>query len=540
MERRILACIGGQYAHTRRLIDGREIREGKQRFSQPGGGAKPSDNARRMFPYRFLAIAGLLAMLLGGVYTAAGQDNAESAPRYITISVSGPSRLVVGGLGAYSISTNAAGDGYSWVVRTSSSALSDSSGCTGSGSWTGSPSSVKVYACKPGYASVKAKLYFTDEDSGTIQLIDSDSQGVRILNPPPPPPPTNTPTPTATLTPRPPVLTGLHDRASAIDIDALRTGEKIGKIYLDWSDAAGIGITYEVEHRVKRVPLLPVYGWHPLPHRDIKIVFNRGPGIITGAVISGLDYDHTYKHRIRAKRGSQYSGWVEIETKVPLPNLGHAGDHTVKYQLGAIPTPRPGATPSTDPGIVIPTAIAQAVVAWNEAVATPWPHVLFCEGSGCTINGVDRNTDGRSIVINTEFGTRERGIAHVKPPFSDALEHISAPIMIIEVPARRRHPYAPGRTLTLVWVNDPDMHNKEVGGNRNRRYYYAPRTIMHEFGHAAGLEDLYLLECGLLGCGYGDYIMGRAEKPTAIPNEDRDYLRDVYYNHTPHPASSGQ
>ena len=203
-------------------------------------------------------------------------------------------------------------------------------------------------------------------------------------------------------------------------------------------------------------------------------------------------------------------------------------------------TPRPGAAPSTDPGVVIPTAIAHAVVAWNEAVATPWPHVLFCEGSGCTINGVDRNTDGRSIVINTEFGTRERGIAHVKPPFSDALEHISAPIMIIEVPARRRHPYAPGRTLTLVWVNDPDMHNKEVGGNRNRRYYYAPRTIMHEFGHAAGLEDLYLLECGLLGCGYGDYIMGRAEKPTAIPNEDRDYLRDVYYNHTPHPASSGQ
>ena len=152
----------------------------------------------------------------------------------------------------------------------------------------------------------------------------------------------------------------------------LRTGEKIGKIYLDWSDSAGIGITYEVEHRVKRVPLLPVYDWHRLPHGDIKIVFNRGPGIITGAVISGLDYDHTYKHRIRAKRGSQYSAWVEIETKVPLPNLGHAGDHTVKYRLGAIPTPRPGATPSTDPGVVIPTAIAHAVVA-NGTRRSPRP-----------------------------------------------------------------------------------------------------------------------------------------------------------------------
>ena len=406
------------------------------------------------------------------------------------------------------------------------------------------PWGVTAYACKPGYASVSVKLYFTDEDSGTIQLIDSDSQGVRILNPPPPPPPTNTPTPIATLTPRPPVLTGLHDRASAIDIDVLRTGEKIGKIYLEWSDAAGIGITYEVEHWAKSVPLLPVYGWHLLPHRDIEIVFNRGPGIITGAVISGLDYDHTYKHRIRAKRGSQYSGWVEIETKVPLPNLGHAGDHTVKYQLGAIPTPDPGAAPSTDPGIVIPTAIAHAVVAWNEAVATPWPHVLFCEGSGCTINGVDRNTDGRSIVINTVVGTNDPGIAHVKPPFSDALEHISAPTMVIEVPARRPHPDIEGRFLAITWVNDPDLHDKEVRRNIYRRYYYAPRTVMHEFGHAAGLEDLYLLEggwCNNFGiCSYPDYIMGRAEKPTAIPNEDRDYLRDVYYNHTPHPASSGQ
>ena len=405
------------------------------------------------------------------------------------------------------------------------------------------PWGVTAYACKPGYASVSVKLYFTDEDSGTIQLIDSDSQGVRILNPPPPPPPTNTPTPTATLTPRPPVLTGLHDRASAIDIDVLRTGEKIGKIYLEWSDAAGIGITYEVEHWAKRVPLLPLYDWHRLPHGDIKIVFNRGPGIITGAVISGLDYDHTYKHRVRAKRGSQYSGWVEIATKVPLPNLGHAGDHTVKYRLGAIPTPRPGATPSTDPGIVIPTAIAQAVVAWNEAVATPWPHVLFCEGSGCTINGVDRNTDGRSIVINTVVGTDGLALAHVKVSV-DALEHINAPTMVIEQPARQPHYEFPGYTLTLVWVNDPDLHGEDVPLKRLHKYYYLPTTVMHEFGHAAGLEDLYLLEgtpCVLLGiCSYAGYIMGSAEKQTNIPNTDRDYLRDVYHNHTPHPASSGQ
>ena len=49
----------------------------------------------------------VLVFVLGAVYTAAGQDDSESDPRYVTISVSGPSRLVVGGFGAYSISTNA-------------------------------------------------------------------------------------------------------------------------------------------------------------------------------------------------------------------------------------------------------------------------------------------------------------------------------------------------------------------------------------------------------------------------------------------------
>ena len=53
-------------------------------------------------------MAALLVFVLGAVYTAAGQDNAESNPRYVTISVVA-SRLVVGGQsGAYSISTNAA------------------------------------------------------------------------------------------------------------------------------------------------------------------------------------------------------------------------------------------------------------------------------------------------------------------------------------------------------------------------------------------------------------------------------------------------
>ena len=57
-----------------------------------------------------------LFFVLGAVYTAAGQDNSESNPRYVTISVSGPSSVTVGQSADFTISTNAAGAGYSWMV----------------------------------------------------------------------------------------------------------------------------------------------------------------------------------------------------------------------------------------------------------------------------------------------------------------------------------------------------------------------------------------------------------------------------------------
>ena len=144
-------------------------------------GAAALHGLRRLLLFRPLVFVAMLVIFLGAALTAVGQSDTE-LDRYVTLSVSGPSTLTVGASGYYSISTNGAG-GYSWTTRTSSSALSGSAGCSGSGSWSGSPSGVTAYACKPGYASVSATLYFTDEDSGTIQEVDSASQSVRILNP---------------------------------------------------------------------------------------------------------------------------------------------------------------------------------------------------------------------------------------------------------------------------------------------------------------------------------------------------------------------
>ena len=270
----------------------------------------------------------------------------------------------------------------------------------------------------------------------------------------------------------------------------------------------------------------------------------------SSVLIGGLDYDSDYRHRVRTLRGGQTSEWSEEhDTKVPLPFLGHQADHTVKYRIGVMPTPAPNVASSVDPGVVIPTAIPMAVAAWNNAVATPSPHVLFCEGDACTVNNADRNTDGRDVTVEVESGGLGKGIATVKPRstsagWADDNDHINDLEMVIEEPARQPDPFNPSKTLRIIWTNDTAVHGKKVDGSGgSSRYYYLPTVVMHEFGHAAGLEDLYLLDdghlCRLLGiCTYSGYIMGNAEKETTIPSKDKEYLRDVYRDHDPHATAA--
>ncbi len=57
--------------------------------------------------------------------------------------------------------------------------------------------------------------------------------------------------------------------------------------------------------------------------------------------------------------------------------------------------------------------------------------------------------------------------------------------------------------------------------------------MMHEFGHTAGLTDLYLFDVGR-NRDYNNYLMRSEYGVSSVPIVDRAYIRQVYEGHNPH------
>ena len=299
---------------------------------------------------------------------------------------------------------------------------------------------------------------------------------------------------------------------------------------LDWNDVAGDGVTYEIQQKI-------VKRFWPDEWKTLLEGFT-----VSSVVIGGLEFGKSYEHRVGAFRGNQEAWSESYTTEVPIPFVGHQADHTVKYGMGVLPV---ALRPSPAASAVIAAAIDSAVDAWNKAVfyvVTPPPHVLFCTGDDCMTSSVDRNTDGRTVTIYA--GAVSCGItaACVGPAdgseltgYIDEEGHMKDLLMVIEEPARM------GSTR-YYWTNDPDLHRKRLSDGSLQ--FYLPAVLMHEFGHAAGLHDLYLYGPGK-GKQYSGHVMrspeyekrGEIVPHTSVPDKDIDHLHDVYRNHTPHPTA---
>ena len=219
-------------------------------------------------------------------------------------------------------------------------------------------------------------------------------------------------------------------------------------------------------------------------------------------------------------------------TRTPVP--------TPTPFIGPLPFATATPTPLPDPGVVVPTAIPVAAKAWNRAVATPWPRVLFCKAGSCG----SRNSDGRRVVIDVVDGGVDKTAsllnltnsscgtlaACVKPdPILFVLNlnptgngHLGNLSMLIEQPAW--HYDAVSRTHTrYVWTDKVGDHNipADLRDGTQGRFRYLPGLLMHEFGHTAGLEDLYKPE---YGSRYTGYLMGGRLNPN--PPKDTDGRRE--------------
>ena len=242
--------------------------------------------------------------------------------------------------------------------------------------------------------------------------------------------------------------------------------------------------------------------------------------------------------------GYVFPTFTPTPTATATPFPGGGGGDAPPGSPPAVSQQQPTSPQIPDPGVIFPTAIPYAVNEWNKAVATPWPHVLFCEvGEDCIDRSTSparaRNTDANEVVIKTVNGGNKStrysphiddcgpSIACVRRFFSPFHPdtHIGNLVMRFEEPAWEYDGRARVHTR-YFWTNVVGDDFRQVSGGELR---YLPSVVMHEFGHAAGLEDLYNFKDSQDRPLYPGYLMDKRVS-TSIPLNDKLYLQQVYRN----------
>ena len=208
---------------------------------------------------------------------------------------------------------------------------------------------------------------------------------------------------------------------------------------------------------------------------------------------------------------------LRLNSNELIPHGGeHQADHTVAYTIGPMPTVTPPAG-LPDPIPIISKAITDGIAEWNRAVSGSWPDIEFCPAP-CS----SRNDDTEVITIKVVDTNPCNSVACAAFPAS-ALVHIGSIPIYIEQP-----PIAPrgGVLAQQYWWTDVEGDHGDPAP-KGRRWWYLYPTVLHELGHAIGLDDL-------TDPAHSGYLMHNPNSPsiiTTIPPEDENYMDQVYRQH---------
>ena len=153
---------------------------------------------------------------------------------------------------------------------------------------------------------------------------------------------------------------------------------------------------------------------------------------------------------------------------------------------------------------------------------------MFCEVSqpACAT----RNTDNRKVEIRTggEYACTNsiacvHGLGRQNPEL-----HIPNVVMRLEEPAWGLD--MRGRYVRHIWTEETRLDRLETVGGQTMTHLKT--VVMHEFGHVAGLADLYTQRT--TGDGYvypvRSYLMGDPRGVTSIPARDVRNIDQLYRN----------
>lgn len=310
-----------------------------------------------------------------------------------------------------------------------------------------------------------------------------------------------------------------------------------GSLTAQWNGTTGAGITSEIQQRNS-----PSDSWVTLSSSQIQALSSAHQGnpdyiFEVGEYLIGSEPEF----RVRNSKGPLDSPWSSIESaRVPPPFMGHQADHTVQYTWIDRPSTTVETGDPTVPSIEIPLGVTLGAAAWgSSAVGRPPLSIEVCERGSCKNTADDTFT----VSIHALPGGNARG------PYADSRNncwqyaaciwetddsgHMENPRIIIEQPGWDVvGPKNSNVHARFVWTAVASVHGDLILAMYKAEYAYLPSVMMHEFGHALGLEDLYKAKNP--GNYPDSYLMTSAGKKQAIPSEDVQYLEDVYRNHVPH------